>query len=76
MLNAAPASVVEVIVSAGVPATTEIFNVAIAVCAEEAESVAVTPTENVPVAVGTPESVPAVLMRSPDGKLPALIDQL
>lgn len=52
-------------------------NVAVAVCAEEAESLTFTLTVKLPLAVGMPETMPVVAPRvSPAGKPPPVIDQV
>jgi hypothetical protein len=51
--------------------------VAVAVCADELESLTVTLTVKLPLAVGVPETTPVVAPRvSPAGKLPPVIDQV
>ena len=50
---------------------------AVAVCADEAESLTVTLTVKLPLAVGVPETTPVVAPRlSPAGRLPPVIDQV
>jgi len=72
-----PCSVVDVIARGDPAATTESGKVAVAVCADEAESLTVTLTVKLPLAVGVPETTPVVAPRlSPAGRLPPVIDQV
>lgn len=70
-------SVPEVIASGDPAATTERGKVTVAVCAVLAESLTITVTLKLPLAVGVPETMPVVAPReSPAGRLPPVIDQV
>ena len=66
------------VIARGDPAaTTESGKVTVAVCADEAESLTVTVTVKLPLAVGVPETTPVAAPRfRPAGRLPPLIDQV